>query len=113
MVESIGQDAPPHLLSLRQEMLATPFYSLSKSMMIDFWSRFEASTSMRIYFGKGGGGAIPLHLDKLTISSYPPGYELGPTRVRAMSYQLQLSSPRASVRSLSLQTAEHLSSRPE
>jgi hypothetical protein len=36
VVESIGQEAPPHLLSLRQELLATPFYSLSKSMLTDF-----------------------------------------------------------------------------
>jgi hypothetical protein len=57
MVESIGQDAPPHLLSLRQKLLATPFYSLSKSMMTDFWNRFEASTSLRINLCKGGGGA--------------------------------------------------------
>jgi hypothetical protein len=42
MVEAIGQGAPPHLLSLRQELLATPFYSLSTSMMTDFWNRFEA-----------------------------------------------------------------------
>jgi hypothetical protein len=57
MVKSIGQDAPPHLLSLRQELLATPFYSLSKSMMTDFWNRFEASTPMRINLCKGGWGA--------------------------------------------------------
>ena len=57
MVESIGQDAPPHLLSLRQELLATPFYSLSESMMTDFWNRFEASTHLRINLSKGGWGA--------------------------------------------------------
>jgi hypothetical protein len=57
MVESIGQDAPPRLLSLRQELLATPFYSLSKSVMTDFWNRFEASTPMQINLGKGGWGA--------------------------------------------------------
>jgi hypothetical protein len=57
MVEAIGQDAPPHLLSLRQELLATPFYSLSTSMMTDFWNSFEASTSLQINLGKGDGGA--------------------------------------------------------
>jgi hypothetical protein len=57
MVESIGQDAPPHLLSLRQELLATPSYSLSESMMTDFWNRFEASTHLLINLGKGGWGA--------------------------------------------------------
>jgi hypothetical protein len=57
MAESIGQDAPPHLLSLRQELLTTPFYSLSKSMMTDFWNCFKASTPMRINLCKGGWGA--------------------------------------------------------
>jgi TPR repeat protein len=57
MVESIGHDAPPPLLSLRQELLATPLYSLSKSVMTDFWNCFEASTPLRINLGKGGWGA--------------------------------------------------------
>jgi hypothetical protein len=57
MVDAIGQDAPPHLLSLRQELLATPFYSLSTSMMTDFWKRFKASTHLRVSLGRGDRGA--------------------------------------------------------
>jgi hypothetical protein len=57
MVDAIGQDAPQHLLALRQELLATPFYSLSASMMTDFWNCFEASTHLRVSLGRGDRGA--------------------------------------------------------
>jgi hypothetical protein len=88
MVESIGQDAPPHLLALRQEMLATPFYSLSKSMMTDFLNCLEASTPMRINLGKGGWGA----------------QGLGQTAAQSSSHAAERSMPRQD----SPQSSSHL-----